>query len=233
MNIVDIIILLVVGISVIYGFYHGFIQTVANLAAALLSIGAAFLFGPRVAGLFMANTGLTGLLSTYTDAVVRVGDYDLASSQVASITQSTIDTILRSVKLPQPLADVLQQNLSTRAFQSTGVTTVNGYVSGTIIAAAVQVLSYLLVFVTAYLVLTFLISLIRHVADFPILKQLDWLAGGAFGLARGVVFVYLLLLLVPLVSTIVPTEGVAQLIAQSSLAHLFSGDGFFVRVISQ
>ncbi|NLD35041.1 MAG: CvpA family protein [Clostridiales bacterium] len=233
MNIVDIIILLVVGISVIYGFYHGFIQTVANLAAALLSIGAAFLFGPRVAGLFMANTGLTGLLSTYTDAVVRVGDYDLASSQVASITQSTIDTILRSVKLPQPLADVLQQNLSTRAFQSTGVTTVNGYVSGTIIAAAVQVLSYLLVFVAAYLVLTFLISLIRHVADFPILKQLDWLAGGAFGLARGVVFVYLLLLLVPLVSTIVPTEGVAQLIAQSSLAHLFSGDGFFVRVISQ
>lgn len=233
MNIVDIIILLVVGISVIYGFYHGFIQTVANLAAALLSIGAAFLFGPRVAGLFMANTGLTGLLSTYTDAVVRVGDYDLASSQVASITQSTIDTILRSVKLPQPLADVLQQNLSTRAFQSTGVTTVNGYVSGTIIAAAVQVLSYLLVFAAAYLVLTFLISLIRHVADFPILKQLDWLAGGAFGLARGVVFVYLLLLLVPLVSTIVPTEGVSQLIAQSSLAHLFSGDGFFVRVISQ
>ena len=233
MNFVDIAILLVVGISVIYGFYHGFIQTVANLAAALLSIGAAFMFGPRVAGLFMANTGLTTMLSTYTDAVVRVGDYDLASSQVAGITQSTIDTILRSVKLPQPLADVLQQNLSTRAFEPTGVTTVNGYVSGTIIAAAVQVLSYLLVFAAAYVVLTFITSLIRHVADFPILKQMDWLAGGAFGLARGVVFVYLALLLVPLISTIVPTEGVTKLIEQSTLAHLFSGDGFFIRVISQ
>ena len=94
-------------------------------------------------------------------------------------------------------------------------------------------LSYLLVFAAAYVVLTFIISLIRHVADFPILKQMDWLAGGAFGLARGVVFVYLALLLVPLISTIVPTEGVTKLIEQSTLAHLFSGDGFFIRVISQ
>ncbi|MHC1786667.1 MAG: CvpA family protein [Christensenellales bacterium] len=233
MNIADLVILLVIGISVVYGFYHGFVQTVANVLGLLVSLGAAFLFGPRLASYFITSQGLTGLLSTYTDAVVRVGDYDLASSAVAGISRNAIDTILNSVKLPKPLADVLEQNLVTKAFSSGGASTVNDYVSGTIVAAAVQVLSYLLCFAAAYILCTLLISLIKHIMDFPILKQLDWLAGGVFGLARGVVFVYLLLLLVPLLSTVLPTGGIDTLLASSGLAHLFQSDGFFVRVISQ
>ena len=232
MNIVDIIILGVVGISVIYGFYHGFIHTVASLPAALLSIAAAFSFGPRVAEMFVTNPAVTSFLSTYTDSVVRVGDFDLASSPVVSIGRSTIETILRSVNLPEPMAKVLEQNLLNQSFGG-GQTTVNTYVSNTIIAAAVQVISYLLVFAAAYIVLSFIISLIKHVMDFPILKQLDWLAGGIFGVLRGGVLVYLLLLLVPLISTVLPADGIGKLIADSSLAHLFSSDGFFIRVISQ
>lgn len=232
MNIVDIIILGVVGISVIYGFYHGFIHTVASLVAALLSIMAAFSFGPRVAEIFITNPAVTSFLSTYTDSVVRVGDFDLASSPVVSIGRTTIETILRSVNLPEPLAKVLEQNLLNQSFGG-GQTTVNTYVSNTIIAAAVQVISYLLVFAAAYIILSFIISLIKHVMDFPILKQLDWLAGGVFGVLRGGVLVYLLLLLVPLISTVLPADGIGKLIADSSLAHLFSSDGFFIRVISQ
>jgi hypothetical protein len=163
---------------------------------------------------------------------VRVGDFDLASLPVVNIGQSTIETILRSVSLPQPLAGVLEQNFLNQSFGA-GQTTVNMYVSNTIIQASVQVISYLLVFAAAYIALSFIISLIKHVADFPILKQLDWLAGGLFGVLRGGVLIYLLLLLVPLVSTILPADGVSKLIADSSLAHLFSSDGFFIRVISQ
>lgn len=232
MNIVDIIILAVVGISVIYGFYHGFIHTVASLLAALLSIAAAFSFGPRLAEIFISNPAVTNLLSTYTDSVVRVGDFDLASSPVVSVGRSTIETILRSVSLPEPLAKVLEQNLLSQSFGG-GQTTVNTYVSNTIIEASVQVISYLAVFVLAYIALSFIISLIKHVMDFPILKQLDWLAGGVFGVLRGGVLVYLLLLLVPLISTVLPADGIGKLISASTLAPLFSSDGFFIRVISQ
>lgn len=232
MNIVDIIILAVVGISVIYGFYHGFIHTVASLLAALLSIAAAFSFGPRLAEIFISNPAVTNLLSTYTDSVVRVGDFDLASSPVVSVGRSTIETILRSVSLPQPLAKVLEQNLLSQSFGG-GQTTVNTYVSNTIIEASVQVISYLAVFVLAYIALSFIISLIKHVMDFPILKQLDWLAGGVLGVLRGGVLVYLLLLLVPLISTVLPADGIGKLISASTLAPLFSSDGFFIRVISQ
>lgn len=233
MNIVDLIILLVVGISVVYAVYHGFVQTVANIVGLLVSLGAAFIFGPRLADVLIANKALTGLLSTYTDAVSRVGDFDLASSSVVGISRNMIDTILTSVNLPAPLADVLEQNFLKQALSGSGAQSVNDYVSSTIVTAAVQVLCYLLCFAAAYILISIVIGLIQHVMRFPILKQLDWLAGAAFGLARGVVFVYLLLLLVPLISTIVPANGVSALISSSSLAYLFQSDGFFVRVISQ
>lgn len=233
MNVIDIGILVIVGISVIYGFYHGFVQTVGSLLAALLAIGAAFVLGPRLAALLTSATGISGLLSTYTDAVVRVKDLVLSSSPVSGISQTTVDSVLQSVSLPPALAEVLQQNLLTQAFSGAGVNTVGGYVSSTIIAASVQVLCYLLSFLGVYLVLTVLLSLLRHVMQFPILKQLDWLAGGLFGLGRGVLFVYLLLLLVPLAATVVPVDVVSEAIAQSRFAYLFSSDGFFVRVISQ
>jgi uncharacterized membrane protein required for colicin V production len=233
MNLADIVILVVIGMSVIYGFYHGFVQTVASVAGLLLAIGAAFVFGPRLANTLLGNADITSFFATYTDAVARVGDFDLASSSVVGISASTVESILQGVKLPKPLADVLQQNLLTQAFSHTGATTVNSYVSNTIVAAAIQVLSYLACFAIAYIVFTALLSLLSHVMNFPILRQLDWLAGGIFGLGRGVVLVYVLLLLVPLASTVVPTEGVSRMIESSTLAHLFSGDGFFVRVISQ
>ncbi len=233
MNLADIVILVVIGMSVIYGFYHGFVQTVASVAGLLLAIGAAFVFGPRLANALLGNASITSFFATYTDAVARVGDFDLASSSVIGISASTVESILQGVQLPKPLADVLQQNLLTQAFSHTGATTVNSYVSNTIVAAAIQVLSYLACFAVAYIVFTALLSLLSHVMNFPILRQLDWLAGGVFGLGRGVVMVYLLLLLVPLVSTVVPTEGVTKVIEGSTLAQLFSGDGFFVRVISQ
>ena len=152
---------------------------------------------------------------------------------MVNISQATVDTILKSVSLPAPLAEVLEQNLLTQAFQHLGIRSVNGYVSSTIVAAALQVLCYLASFAVVYLLLTVVISLIRHVANFPILRQLDWLAGGVFGLARGVAIVYLLLLLLPLISTVIPAqEGVESLVAQSKLAPLFGSDGFFVRIIS-
>ena len=62
--------------------------------------------------------------------------------------------------------------------------------------------------------------------------MMDWLAGGAFGLVRGVVLVYMLFLLVPILSTVLPVDGFDALLQHSRLASLFMSDGFFAGVIA-
>ena len=62
--------------------------------------------------------------------------------------------------------------------------------------------------------------------------MMDWLAGGAFGLVRGAVLVYVIFLLVPILSTVLPVDGFELLLEESKLASLFMSDGFFAGVIA-
>ncbi|MDD4081591.1 MAG: CvpA family protein [Eubacteriales bacterium] len=231
MNIIDGILLFILAISVVYGLYHGFIQSVASLAALGLSILTGFMFGPALAGLFAGDQTISGLMANMTDAVSRVGDYDLASAPVSQVSGSVLDTVLNSVALPEAIEQALRDNIITRAFQQSGLTTVNDYVSNTLVNTGISILSFLACFAAAYLILTLLLSLIRHVFEFPILRQLDWLAGGAFGLVRGAALCYLLVLLIPLVQVIVPGGQFTELLETSALAGWFSNDGLFMRVI--
>ena len=229
----DIAILVIVGISVVYGIYHGFLQTVLSVGCFLLSVCAAFMFGPSVSALIRNNPGITSTLSTYTDAVARVGDVDLAQTSASSLDAYGIERVLKAVGLPEVLEDTLKNNLAGRTLAGEGAVTVNDYVKSTLVNAAVSVGSYVAVFVVTSVVLGLICSLIKHVFKFPPLRMADGAAGGAFGLCRGLIIVYVLLLTVPIVATVVPNEVVAKYISESTLAPMFQSGGFFARVIAR
>ncbi len=232
MNIIDIIILVILGVSMIYGVYRGFVHTLLSVACCLLSVLIAFAFGPRLSAIVSNSKGVSSTLATYTDAVARVGDYDLAAANVSQLSDSLVNQVLESVSLPQSIQNILRSNLSNQAFAGTGLSTVNDYVSNTVVAVAINILCFLACFALSYVVLSLLLSLIQHVFRLPLLRQLDWLAGGAFGLMRGALLLYALFLVVPLLSTIIPLDAFNELLSQSALSPIFQSDGLFARVIS-
>lgn len=232
MNIIDIIILVILGVSMIYGVYRGFVHTLLSVACCLLSVLIAFAFGPRLSAIVSNSKGVSSTLATYTDAVARVGDYDLAAANVSQLSDSLINQVLESVSLPQSIQNILRSNLSNQSFAGTGLSTVNDYVSNTVVAVAINILCFLACFALSYVVLSLLLSLIQHVFRLPLLRQLDWLAGGAFGLMRGALLLYALFLVVPLLSTIIPLDAFNELLSQSALSPIFQSDGLFARVIS-
>ena len=232
MNIIDIVILAVLGVSLAYGLYRGFVHTILSVACCLLSVFLAFAYGPKLAQVVSGSQGVSSTLATYTDAVTRVGDYSLASIPVSQLNDGLIGQVLQSVSLPAPIASILQNNLKNQAFAGTGLSTVNDYVSNTVVAVAVNALCYIACFAVSYLVLSVVLSLIQHVFKLPLLKQLDWLAGGVFGLVRGALLLYVIFLLIPILSTVIPLDAFNDLLAQSTLAPIFQSNGFFAGVIS-
>lgn len=231
MNGVDIAIIAIVAVSVIYGIYHGFLQTLLSVGCFLVSVVLAFMFGPSLSSLIRNNTGIASTLSTYTDVVSRVGDVELAQKQVGTLDQSGVRRVLQAVGLPDTLADALEKNINTRSFAGEGASTVNDYVKNTLVTAAVNVGSYVAVFIVSSVLLGLIASLIRHVFKFPPLKMADRAAGAAFGLCRGLIIVYVLFLTVPIASSVIRSETVNAYVAESALAPLFQSGGFFSRVI--
>ncbi len=231
-NIIDIAIIVILGASLVYGLYRGFVHTLLSVACCLISVVLAFVFGPKLAAMVSGSEGVSSTLATYTDAVARVGDYNLASLPVDQLPVDRIDQILSSVSLPEPISNILSSNLKGKVFESAGLTTVNDYVSNTVVGVAVNILCFIAVYAVAYMVLSVLTGLIDAVFKLPLLKHLDWLAGGAFGLLRGGLILYVIFLIIPILSTVIPLDAFNDLMAQSTLAPIFQSDGFFVRVIS-
>ena len=231
MNLIDLVILVILGASVAYSLYRGFLHTLLSVGCCVLSVLLAFSFAPRLSAIVSGSEGITAEMATYTDAITRVQDYDLANMPVDQLNDELIARVLAKTSLPAPIATILESNLRGRVFASAGLVRVNDYVSNTVVAVTINVLCFLAAFVVIYLILSVLVSLIQHVFQFPLLKQLDWLAAGAFGLARGALLVYVVFLLLPILSTVIRLEAFDELLAQSTFASIFQSNGFFASVI--
>lgn len=233
MNAVDYVVLGLMGLSVLFGFYRGFISSVLNTGGGLISFGLSFVLYPRVAEMIQGNEELVRTLMHYTDASSRLGDLELAITNVATLTQEKITEVLTRVQLPAPLDTLLQVNLEQQVYAANaGVDTVAEYVSQTIASASINIICFLLCFVVIYIALAIVVNLLKAIFRFPVLKQLDWLAGGIFGFLRGVLLCYVVFALVPLVLTVVPIDFISELFEQSMLAPIFNNGNLILGIMN-
>ena len=231
MNIIDIALLLIVGISVIFAVYRGFLASLLATIACLLSLVAALYAGPKLAESLARNEGVNDLMITFTDAGSLIGDSQLANTPISMIGEGTLDNILNTLSLPDALSDLLRQNVRNEAFADRGLSTINAYISATIVSVMLRAACFLICFFLGFLVLHILINLIDHVFYFPVLKHLNGLASGVLGALRGAMIVYALLILFPMLRSAIPYEPVEQIIGQSRLLPLLFSNTLFQRVI--
>ena len=121
MNIVDYVIIGIIGISVLFGLYRGFIASVLNMGCGLMSFLASFWVSPKLAAAVQSNQSFLNMLLHYTDASSRIGDLETAITNVATLTSQSINSILEKVNLPAPLDTLLRVNLENNVYASSGL----------------------------------------------------------------------------------------------------------------
>ena len=151
-----------------------------------------------------------------------------------AIREHAEQKVLGNVNLPAPLDTILQVNLENLVYGTQGaVTTVSDYVSQTILQASINIICFLVCFIGLYIALSLGMNLIRAIFRFPVLKQLDSLAGGIFGLLRGVLLCLAVFTLVPLVQTMLPMDLINDLIAESQLAPIFMNGNLITAIMNK
>jgi len=220
MNIIDIIILAVIGVSVVFGLYRGFISGVLSVAALIGSAALAFAASGELAAWLQGNQTLVNTLLYYTDAGSRISNLDLSLLSVAQVTESALMQILHSATLPAAFETAFVEHIAL----ADGAQTISAVLSQTIVNVSLSILSFLICFLIAYVVLTFVIHLVQYVFELPVLRHLDSLIGGVFGLARGMLILFIFFTVVPIVMAVVPIEPLEEMIAASQLAPMFDSD---------
>nr|MBR4280947.1 CvpA family protein [Clostridia bacterium] len=231
MNPIDWVIVGILGISVLFGLYRGFISSVLNMGGGLLSFFGAFWLYPKLADFIQQNENLRMTLAHYLEPGSGL-DLSLSQSHVATLGSSGIQQVLSKVNLPAPLDSILQVNMEHSVFANLNISTVGEYVNQTILQSSINIICYVICFAVLYVVITAVLNLIRAVFRFPVLKQLDSLCGGVFGLLRGLLICLVIFTLVPLVETMIPLDMITELLEASTLAPVFMNGNLITAIMN-
>ncbi|NLF28051.1 MAG: CvpA family protein [Clostridiales bacterium] len=201
MNIIDILVLVVLGFSLFAGMHKGFLASFLSTLGLIGSwFGAQKLFH-ILADAVLGNSTLMGVLSTYLEPA---GFFD--GLNVSGVTaQTTVQELVAKgadavngvasfigQKVPF-IEKALAANINKEAFAELNIHTLADYFDQTLWRGVFNVIAFVVTFFVLYFVATLLVNLINHVARLPMLRKVDWLVGGLFGLVRGVVISALLL----------------------------------------
>lgn len=235
MNLIDYGIVILILVFTLFGFYRGFLQSLLNLGGCLVSFLASFWLFPKLSDAVAGNPEIVRMLSGYTDSGSVLGDLDLSSLPVSTLNAANISNIVEKASLPDPLGRLLQENLAQQAFSPLGdlAKSVGDYVNQTIISVSINVLSFIVCFILCFLVITILINLLKSVFKFPILKQLDWLAGGLFGFAIGAVICFVVFTALPVLQSLIPIENLKQMVDESALAGIFRNGNLVISIMNR
>ena len=226
MNIVDILLIAVLGFGLLAGMYKGFVASLLSTVGFIGSWFGARMVYERIANLALSNTTLMAVLNQYLEPESFFASGAQAATTVAEVVsggeasiQAAVSTVSEKISV---ISRAFEANIRNQAFAKLNITTLADYLDQTIWQAVFNVLAFLLAFIVIYAVVTLVVNLLDNVIRFPVLRMFDWLLGGICGLLRGLVVAVLLLCIVPTVISLISPELTQSLLSQSTLYSLIS-----------
>lgn len=229
MNLLDLIIIAIIGFSIFSGMSKGFTLTVLRLVAFVASALVAYIFYPVVARL-LGSTVLS-TLGIYVEGNEYVNDVMLANQPITALSPDSINAAIQNANLPAPFSSALHSNISNQALANQNASTLGDYFDATLANVLLGIIAFLIIFLLVRLILGIVIRATDSVTRLPVLKQFNSLLGGALGLVRGVLFIFALFMLVPILTLILPADTVMPYINGSLLAPFFSNANLLLSFI--
>lgn len=221
LNLLDITIIVILAFYLISGMYRGFITSLLGTVGFVGAWFGAQQLYPRVANLALSNQTLMAVLNQYLEPESFFTSHTQAIKTVSEVIAGGEAEIQNAVApIAQKLSVVskaFEANVRAQMFQRLGINTLADYLDQTIWQAVFNVGAFILCFIALYVLACLIVNLLDHVISFPLVRGFDWLLGGLFGVARGLVVVVLVLCLLPAVVQIVSPDFAESLRTGSAL----------------
>jgi len=237
LNILDTCILAVFLFFILTGAYKGFLHTALSLGAYLLSWLLGMLLMPMCANLVKGNARLFDMMLYYTEgseyvANIPNGGVEWARTNIASFTSQELAEILQAANTPYPMGKSILKNIANESFAQSGVTGLGDYFNQTIVCVFINILVFLLIFFLFRLIIAFFINGVDYSFQLPVLRSGDWLLGGALGVLRGVLALFLIFMLLPILLVVLGQfDFVSAIVEESFFAPFFYRSNFLLSLI--
>lgn len=223
------IIVFLIAIYVLQGFYRGFLISVANTVGMAISWAIGFLFSPLMSRAIAEGSFYQSLSSLTNGVDMLKANGNLV---VSSLTPDQIGSIVTESNMPFPFDKLITENMTNHVFESQGFHKVSEYFGFTTTNVVVNIFSFLMIYLIARIVISLLINAVNYASPLPMLRRFDSCAGGAVGLLRGFLGMFAIFMIVPVIMISLPEDLITPIINSSPMTSFFYQSNFLLNGIS-
>lgn len=206
-----IVILLILILFIWMGYRRGFIREIVSFFFVFLSLSLAWAINPYINDFLISETPVYSTIQeTCTDFVQK------QSSDLENETESS-SQFIDGLNLPEVLRKNIEKNNNTENYAELSVNTLTEYVSGYLARTIVNGLSYVLAYILATIGIRIVVYILNLIAGLPILKTANKLTGGVVGFVKGLVFIWILFLILTVLCSTEIGKTSLELIEKDSL----------------
>lgn len=206
-----IVILLILLLFIWMGYRRGFIREIVSFFFVFLSLSLAWAINPYINDFLISETPVYSTIQeTCTDFVQK------QSSDLENETESS-SQFIDGLNLPEVLRKNIEKNNNTENYAELSVNTLTEYVSGYLARTIVNGLSYVLAYILATIGIRIVVYILNLIAGLPILKTANKLTGGVVGFVKGLVFIWILFLILTVLCSTEIGKTSLELIEKDSL----------------
>ena len=204
---VDVIILLILAIALLAGYYRGMVYSAISLGLSLLSFVMALLLCTTLSGLVQKRQSFYEMMLYYFEGYEYINEtsVELVHVSVSQIGDRELSVVVKNANMPSPFDEAVTKNVKKQVYQRRNIYSLGDYFNQTIVDTVLNILSLLVLFLLFRLVLGFVLRLIDFgAAGLPRLRRLDAPLSCGIGLLHGILLVFIVFMLVPLMLVVVP-----------------------------
>lgn len=233
MNLIDIAVIGVLALFILHGIYKGFLPTLLSIGAYILAWLAAIVLLPVGSNSIRGSEKLFNTMLYYTEGSEYVNDVELARKSIDEISTDTLNAVFAKAVLPYPMAKNIADNIARESFAENGITTLGDYFNQTIVIVFINILVFIAMFAIIRIILAFIINGVDYAWTLPKLRVADRAIAGGIGLIRGILAVFLLFMLLPIVLIVLQGKFafLTDMVNDSMMAKFFYRTNFLLSMM--
>lgn len=206
-----IVILLILILFIWMGYRRGFIREIVSFFFVFLSLSLAWAINPYINDFLIRETPVYSTIQETCTDFVQKQSSDLENEMESS------SQFIDGLNLPEILRKNIEKNNNTENYAELSVNTLTEYVSGYLARTIVNGLSYVLAYILATIGIRIVVYILNLIAGLPILKTANKLTGGLVGFVKGLVFIWILFLILTVLCSTEIGKTSLELIEKDSL----------------
>lgn len=187
---------------------------------------------PHVSSFLKEYTPIYGLAEGKCQEIFTVENL-LGEDSGSEVDSSRVEQtkIIDNLPLPDVLKEQLTENNNDAGYVKLAVSNFEEYIAGFMANLILTVLSYVVTFLLAIIVLKLLMLMLDAITELPVLKSVNRILGFLVGGLQGVCMVWLLFLVITILGSTDMGSKLLSMISESSLLSFFYDTNIFLKVL--